>query len=383
MLSEHETGRRIAVREAAVPLADADPRPQARRQRPGGDRFLVEVAILVFLAIAFLYFSRPVALPVILALMAAAALKPVMRLLGHLHVPTIPAALIVFIVMLTALVVAFVEAGRPAMGWINDAPQHVSEFQGRFKRLFPTAARVSAAVTAVSQLSVTDDKKDGQKKVPTFEIKDGRDENSILDWTGTFVAGLGEVLVLVYLLLASGDLFVRKLVGAFQTHRDKERAVEICHDVQRQVSLYLSSVSLINLCLGLLAGIGFAFVGLPHAPMWGLLVAILNFVPYFGPVAGIAIMGMVGLLSFDTLGQACVPFGWYLALHLIEANFVTPILLGRRFTLNPVAIFISLMFWLWLWGIPGALLSVPILVSVKAVCDRVPKANFVSAFISR
>jgi len=94
-------------------------------------------------------------------------------------------------------------------------------------------------------------------------------------------------------------------------------------------------------------------------------------------------VGALGLLTFDTVSAAFMPFLWYLFLHLVEANFITPILLGRRFTLNPVAIFISLMFWLWLWGIPGALISVPLLVSIKAVCDRVPKANFVSEFISR
>jgi predicted PurR-regulated permease PerM len=117
--------------------------------------------------------------------------------------------------------------------------------------------------------------------------------------------------------------------------------------------------------------------------MWGMLVAILNFVPYFGPIVGVGLLAMVGLLTFETLWQGLMPAGGYLMLHLAEANFVTPILLGRRFTLNPVAIFISLMFWLWLWGIPGALLSVPILVSVKAVCDRIPKASYVSELIGR
>jgi predicted PurR-regulated permease PerM len=116
--------------------------------------------------------------------------------------------------------------------------------------------------------------------------------------------------------------------------------------------------------------------------MWGMLVAVLNFVPYFGPVAGIILLATVGILTFDTLGQGLLPSGWYLLLHLLEANCITPILLGRRFTLNPVVVFISLIFWTWLWGVLGALLSVPILVSIKVICDRLPTLSYVSELIS-
>ena len=116
--------------------------------------------------------------------------------------------------------------------------------------------------------------------------------------------------------------------------------------------------------------------------MWGMLVAILNFVPYFGPVAGIFLLAAVGLLTFDTLWKGLLPPAWYLLLHLLEANFITPMLLGRRFTLNPVVIFVSLIFWTWLWGVPGALLSVPILVSIKVVCDRVPSMSQVSELLT-
>jgi predicted PurR-regulated permease PerM len=112
-------------------------------------------------------------------------------------------------------------------------------------------------------------------------------------------------------------------------------------------------------------------------------VALLNFVPYFGPIAGIILLSVVGLLTFDSLWQAVLPSAWYLLLHALEANLITPVLLGRRFTLNPVVIFVSLIFWTWLWGVSGALLSVPILVSVKVVCDRVPTLSPVSEVLAR
>jgi predicted PurR-regulated permease PerM len=189
------------------------------------------------------------------------------------------------------------------------------------------------------------------------------------------------VLVLVYLLLASGDMFMHKLVRVMPTLQDKKLAVEISHEVQSNISKYLFAVTVINIALGAVVAAGLGVMGVPKAAMWGMLVAFLNFVPYFGPVAGVLLLAVVGALTFDTLGQGLMPAAWYLALHMLESNLVTPLLLGRRFTLNPVAIFISLMFWLWVWGIPGALLAVPILVSIKAICDGIPSASAVSELI--
>jgi predicted PurR-regulated permease PerM len=344
----------------------------------------VQTVVLILGMTAFLYFARPVILPLVLACMAATALKPVMRGLACLRIPTSAAAALVFAVLVAALMVGFVQLGRPAARWMDEAPQHMAELKSRARSLFPNVARMSRLVATVNDLDVSDvGKKDGDRKASTVEIKDQRGTSSILNWTGTILAGLGEVLVLIYLLLASGDMFMQKLVRVMPTLQDKKRAVDISHEIQTNISNYLFTVSIINLCLGSVAAAGFFMLGVPRPVMWGMLVAIVNFVPYFGPIAGVVLLGIAGLLSFDTLTQSLLPAGWYLLLHLLEANFVTPILLGRRFTLNPVAIFVALMFWLWLWGIPGALLAVPILVSAKAICDRIPNASYISELIGR
>lgn len=343
----------------------------------------VQFLLLGLGTVAFLYFARPVVLPVFLACMATMTLKPLMRWLSLIHIPTVPAAAFIFILLVGVLGVGFFQLGRPAVHWIDDLPEHVGELKARVQKIFPNAMKMGTAVTAVSDLGAAADKKGGQKGVATVEIKDQRGTSSILNWTGTVLGGLGEVLVLIYLLLASGDLFMQKLVRVMPTLKDKKRAVEITHEIQANISMYLFSVSIINISLGAVASVIFYILNVPKPGMWGMLVAILNFVPYFGPIVGVGLVAMVGLLTFDTLWQGLMPAIWYLMLHLTEANFVTPILLGRRFTLNPVAIFISLMFWLWLWGIPGALLSVPILVTIKAACDRIPKASYVSELIGR
>jgi predicted PurR-regulated permease PerM len=366
-------------------LPDADGRADApietleRRTTPA------QWTLIVLGIVAFLYFARPVVLPVFLAILAAMALKPLMRWLALLKIPTAPSAAIVFALLVTALTIGFFELGRPAVKWINDAPEHVADLRARVEKLYPNAMKMGNAVAAMSDLSAAAPqvKKANQKAPPTVEIKDQRGTSSILNWTGTVLAGLGEVLVLIYLILASGDLFLHKLVRVMPTLRDKKRAIEFSHEIQQNISNYLFSVTIINSCLGAAAAAGLFVIGVPRAGMWGMLAALVNFVPYFGPVVMVAVLAVVGVLTFDSFWQGLLPGAWYLALHLLESNFVTPILLGRRFTLNPVAIFISLMFWLWLWGIPGALLSAPILVLVKAVCDRIPRASNVGELIGR
>jgi predicted PurR-regulated permease PerM len=339
----------------------------------------VQVILIALGTIAFLYFARPVILPIFLACVAGMALKPLIRWLSYCHIPPALSAGVVLILLVSGVAIGFFQLGRPALTWMNEAPQHMTELRQRVQKLFPRFARISEAATAVNNLGAEEE----QKKTTVVEVKSSRVPTTFINWTGTFLAGIGETLVLLYLLLASGDLFLQKLVRVMPTLRDKKSAVAISHEIQQNISNYLFSVSLINVGLGIIVSVGLYFMGVPNAAMWGLLVALLNFVPYFGPVAGIILLATVGLLTFDNLWQAVLPPAWYLLLHLLEANLITPVLLGRRFTLNPVVIFVSLIFWTWLWGVPGALLSVPLLVSIKVVCDRVPAMSSVSELLSR
>jgi len=339
----------------------------------------VQTVLIVLGTIAFLYFARPVVLPVILACVAGMTLKPLIRWLSYCHIPPALSAAVVLCLLVAAVGIGFYQLGRPALTWMNEAPQHLTALRQRVQTLFPRIARISQAAAAVNNLGATEEE---QKKAPTVELKDSRGTSAFINWTGSLLAGMGETFVVLYLLLASGDLFLQKLVRVMPTLHDKKSAIEISHEIQQNISNYLFSVSLINIGLGAVVSGGLYLMGVPNAVMWGMLVAVLNFVPYFGPVAGIILLGTVGLLTFDTLWKGILPPAWYLLLHLLEANLITPVVLGRRFTLNPVVIFVSLIFWTWLWGVPGALLSVPILVSIKVVCDRVPALAHVSELLA-
>jgi predicted PurR-regulated permease PerM len=371
----------------SLPRTDSTPDEPATDKAKAPEAFDMASAHLVIVvlgAIAFLYLARPVVLPVLLAWMAAMTLQPLVRLLSLLHLPAPLSAGVVFCLLVAAIGAGFFQLERPAARWLNEVPQHMTELRQRAQKIVPKAWNLSQATAAVGNLGATEaEKKEEQRKTPVVEVKDQRGTSSILNWTGTFLAGLGEVLVLIYLFLASGDLFLQKLVRVIPTLRGKIRAVETSHEIQQNISHYLFSISLINACLGVLVSAGLYFIGVPNAGMWGILVALLNFIPYFGAIGGVVILAAVGLLTFDSPWKGLLAPLLYMALHLLEANLITPILLGRRFTLNPVAIFVSLIFWIWLWGVPGAMLSVPILVSIKVACDRFPAMSTFGELIGR
>jgi predicted PurR-regulated permease PerM len=336
------------------------------------------IVLVIFATIAFLYLAKIVLLPIMLALVAGMALKPVMRWLSHCHIPPKLGAAIVVGGWVLVVGYGFLRLSQPALEWTQQAPQHMAQLRQRVQTIFQPAARLSQVASEVSKLETP---QDGRPKATPVEVEDNHAASLVINWTSSILVRVGETLVLLYLLLASGDLFLQKIVRAMPTLRDKRRAVDLSREVQHNISHYLFSVSVINICLGIIVGIGLGFMGVPNAAMWGVLAAFLNYIPYFGPVVGIILLGVVGLLNFDTLPRELLPLAWYLLVHLLESNLITPMALGRRFTLNPVVIFMSLMFWTWLWGVAGALLSVPILISVKAFCERVPALTAVSEFL--
>jgi predicted PurR-regulated permease PerM len=317
--------------------------------------------------------------------MVAAGLYPLMRWLSRLGIPTVPSALIIFLILVGATGFALLRMAQPASRWIEGAPQHMSDLQARVHQFFPDAEKLGLTVTSLTGLPAPNgEKKEARADTAANGPSDAAaSATSILNWMGTTLSELAEMLVLVFLLLAGGETFTRKLIGLTPNVLERRRTAEICLEMRRNISKYIFSVSIINASLGLAAYAGFYLLGVPNAAMWGMVVMLFNFVPYFGPVVGVILLGLVGLLTFDTLSAGLLPSAWYLALHLVEANIVTPFLIGRRFSLNPVVIFVSLMFWLWLWGVAGALLAVPILVSVKTICSRIPSVASVGEIIGR
>ena len=178
-------------------------------------------------------------------------------------------------------------------------------------------------------------------------------------------------MVLLFFLLASGDLFLRRVVEILPTLSNKKQAVEISREIESNISSYLATISVMNLCVGILTGLACYLCGLSDPILWGTVAFLLNFVPILGPLCGVVLLLVAGLVTFDLIWQAVMLAGIYLLIHIAEGEVVTPMLLARRFILNPVLVIVSIFFWYWMWGIAGALLAVPMLATVKIICDRV------------
>lgn len=360
---------------------ETTPAAQRRNRTPMQTKTATAARIIfiVLALVAFAYVARPVVLPVLLAWVAAMTLKPPVHWLHAHHLPTPLAAAIVLGMFLIIMGCGAAYLGRPAVEWVKSAPETVLQLKQKFRHILQPFFRLSAVASSAGNIDTTED---ATKKAQPVEIKNNHVASTVFTWTGSLLAGIAETMALLFLLLASGDFFTRKLASVMSTAHDKEQTAEICREIQQNISKYLFSVGLVNIGFGIAVGLALSLTGMPNALMWGGVVALANFIPYFGPVIGMVAVGLSGLLAYDTFGRGLLPAGTYLALHLIEANLVTPFVLGRRFTMNPVVIFITLIFFIWLWGVMGAFLAVPLLVTLKVVCEHVRALSSLGEFFS-
>jgi predicted PurR-regulated permease PerM len=335
------------------------------------------IILIASALLAFAYLARAVVLPVLVAWFASMTLKAPVRWLQQCRFPTPLAAAILVSLFVAGIGFGAVYLGRPAVEWVASAPDSFPLIKTKFQHVLRPAARLSEAASSVGDLTI----RDTGEKTQRVELKDNRVAKDVFNTTGSLLAGAAEAVALLFLLLASGDLFLQKMVRAMPRLRDKKQAVEISREIQQSISRYLFSVTLINLCFGIVVGLTLHFLGMPSAMMWGGVAAFANFVPIIGSILGMTAVGLAGLLAFDTLGYGILPFTAYCLLHLMEAYVVTPYLLGHRFALNPVFIFIALIFCAWLWGVIGALLAFPLLMTVKVICDHVPPLSFLSELL--
>ncbi|MCC7374773.1 MAG: AI-2E family transporter [Verrucomicrobiales bacterium] len=342
---------------------------------------LASAARVLFIIVATLglaHVTRPVVLPLLLAWIASMTLKTPVLWLNRLGLSAPLSALIVVSLVVLSLGFGATRLAAPAAAWIAAAPEELPRLRQKFAPILRPAARLSEAASRVGKLE-----EDGPiGTLPKVEVQDHRVADTVFTWTGGLVAGAAETVALLFLFLASGNMFMQKLVRVVPRLRSKKRIVEISREIHSRISTYLFAVGLINLGFGIIVALVLFLVGLPNPVMWGAMAALVNFVPYVGPFLGLIVLGVAGLGSFDTLELGFLPALVFLVLHLMEANVVTPFVLGRRFALNPVVIFLALVFLLWLWGVIGALLAGPLLVSAKVICERVPELAFVAELLS-
>ncbi|UWR25279.1 AI-2E family transporter [Sulfitobacter sp. S223] len=321
------------------------------------------------------YFAKDLVLPILLGMLLALTLSPVVRTLGRAGIhSSISAVLLVGLTGTVILIIIGGSAGTVAI-WSDELPVMGRQIESKLRGVSNTVETVRRATEEVDKMSAGNDAaREVVVKQPTLL------DNAMS--TGVKLGGtIAVTLVLATFLLASGNMFYVKLVQSFQTLTGKKRALSAVYDVERRVSRYLFTITIINACLGLAVGSLMWVIGLPGAHIFGIAAFLLNFLPYVGGVAGAVIAGAYALITFDYIGYAMLVPAGYMVLTTIEGQFITPWLVGKRLELNTVAVFLTVVVWGWLWGIAGALIAVPFLVVFKVVSENVEALKIFSNFL--
>lgn len=367
---------------AAAPEISSSAKPRLRAadflQRPFDVRSIALTGLFVLALFYTTYFMRSVLLPIVLALLLSYLLRPIVRGLTRLRIPTGIGAAIILLSLIAAFGYGMSFLATPAADWLEKAPYSLGQLQQKMLPLKKPMEKVAQASGEVEKLTTPPD----AATKTAVEVKQHRVTDALFVRTPEFIASLLTVLILLYFLLAYDGVFLPKMIKLIPRFADKKRAVAIAHDIESHVSRYLFTITLINICLGIAVGTTVGLLGLKNPIMWGAMVAVLNFVPYLGALTGIICMTLGAVLSYDSFGYALIFPASYLTLAVLEGNFITPWVMGRSLTLNPVLILLSITFWGWMWGIAGIILAVPILAAFKIFCTYIEQLEPVAEFMS-
>jgi predicted PurR-regulated permease PerM len=365
------------------PSADSVPNGEhVPRRRPvafGASRRPVALTILATLGVAYtLYFARSLLFPITLACVLYFLLRPMVRWMQRRRVPALLGAAVVVIGLLITTGTAIYALAGPATTWIEDVPDNLRQIEGKFRDVIQRLRNLERASQEVQDIADAETGAQSagpalaepEEDVQVVEFKQPSLTTTILDSTGNALAGVVIVLVLLYLLLSLGDVFLNRILHLVPRFRDKRGIVELVRDIEQGISRYLGLITAINICLGIVIGGVMWLLGLPNPLLWGVMAAGLNYIPYLGALIGAIAVGISALITFDSVAYAMLAPLAYIVINNIEGNLITPLLLGRSMSLNPIMVFLAVVVWGWMWGIGGVLIAVPVLGIAKIVCEH-------------
>jgi predicted PurR-regulated permease PerM len=334
-------------------------------------------AILCLLILYSLKLASAFFIPVILALLLNFIFGSTVRMLERFHIPTPLGAAMVLLVLLGSLGFAIYQLTVPARDWVTKLPGTIRQLEDRLEGIKESVGQVNKVTQEVDRLTaLSDDRKNLEVAVKKMTIGE-----TLLAPTQELIVGASVMLILLFFFLASGDLFLRKLVAVLPSLHDKKVAVEISRQIEHDISNYLLTITVINACFGATVGVCMSFLGLPNPLLWGVMAGLLHFVPFLGALTGIAVVTMVASVTLDSLAMVTLVPAAYLGLNLLVEYVLLPIVMGHRLLLNPVVVLLWLIFWGWLWGVPGALMAVPLLAIFRIICHHVKSFTPIAEFL--
>ena len=352
--------RRIEVRERLI----------RRVERLSVERIAVAVWLCTLLFIGYtLYLASGLLIPLTFALLLYLTMRPLVTRLRHWGLsPWLAAGAIMLSLAAAVGLVAFLIL-QPAQYWLSAGPENFKEVGGKLKSLTRPLDVVDNVEEQLDQLTREQEKAEDapvqvQVTSPTF-----MDRETALSHTWQAALFLGGIGLVTFFLLATGDELLKRLLRAMPSFGDRKKALSIIIDVQEAVGHYLAQITLINFCLGCAVGAMAYLMGMPTPLLWGVIAMTFNFIPYLGALAGVTIFFVAAAMEFE-LGYAALVAGLYLSFTTIEGNLITPTLLGRSLEVEPVVVLIAISVWGFLWGLPGVIMAVPLLVAIRLVCVR-------------
>jgi predicted PurR-regulated permease PerM len=327
--------------------------------------------------LAALYVASAIVLPVVLAFVLKLLLQPAVRLLERMRFPRAVGALVAILLVTGTIVGAVAALSIPAATWAERLPQGIPRLEAHLVVLKGPIQAVQKVIEQTEQAANAS----GPKGATIAVRRDLGLTSALFAGTRSILDGLFTTILVLYFLMVSGDLFLRRMVEILPKFSDKRQAVDISQQIEEDISAYLVTITAMNAAVGVATATVMYLCGLGDPLLWGATAFLLNYIPILGPLFGIGIFLLAGMLSFDSLWWALLPPALYLGIHLVEGETLTPMLLARRFTLNPVLVILSLVFWFWMWGVPGAILAVPMLAILKIVCDRVRPLKVLGHFL--
>jgi predicted PurR-regulated permease PerM len=362
----------------SVPPPSSKLGEQLARALPPSARTLAMLGTFLIGLGAVLYLARVVFIPLTFALMLSFLLSPTVTWLERRRIPRALGAALVVLMLLGGGGFAAVELSNPAADWIARSPRVLQTLERKIRPWRRPVKNVSELAQRVERITQVDDHKAPQE----VSLEKPSMLSSALDTVWAVAAGSLVTLFALYFTLLTGEVLLARVI-AWIPDLNQRRTTEVIASIQLGMSRYLRTVFGINAAVGVAVAVAMYVLDMPNPFLWGALAMLVNFVPYVGPFVGILTVGAVALASFDDTTRAMMPPLVYLALASVEGNVITPLILGRTCELDPLVIFVWLLFWGWLWGIAGAVVAVPLLMLIKLMCERSQVLGPIAALISR
>ena len=326
----------------------------------------IRIVLNIFVMLALLYtvtLTKQLLIPLVLASFIGLALNPIVARAAQWRIPRWLGASVLMIGLIAGIGAGIGMLTQPAVGWFHQAPTAIRSFVPKlrtFTQPFEAANRATQSLSGQVRSQVV-------QQPPPLSISAW----DVVATTPKVLAGVLTVVLLVFFFLVYGDVMLRRLVEASPSFGYKRHAVSIVRSIQYEVSRYILTATLINMGLGAITAGMLWLYHMPDPLLWGTVAMLANYIPYVGAITTTTVLAIVGLLNFNDAGAALLPALTFAGITALEGNVITPLIQGHRMRLSPIAILLWLLIWGWLWGIPGALLAVPMLTSAKLVAERV------------